>query len=195
MNPNRSPQYPDAHDAFIRNWRQTYYDPSHLDTSTGTLGILLATLDELVSSSEFGRSYVSDGNCAHHHYTRAFREPIAGRPYTAIFTEVQISSMYHRPTNPVREEVDVCLEYREVAEARPIYSRAYQITRFAGGVASMWVHDTFDGFATAFKLRPTPAHTVPTWLAGTEYDATLLFDTVQHLQTLKPDSPIEAAYE
>lgn len=178
-----------ARDPIVQDWRARYYDPERLNHPASTLDVVIDCLGSLVDDSPVGRNYETDDVAIWHTYRRAFLEVPSIEDGESVVTEIKITNRVYPPPRIVREDWQAVLRYDEPG-GRSLYGRAYRVTSFVGGVASMEVGESLDGVAFALTQDDERFTQAVRWKEGTEHDATILFDELFRIKSIQAQTNV-----
>ena len=170
-------------DAQTRAWRADWYDPESSRLTSAFLRGVTDMLDDIMSSSAFGREYTSDvanGILFEHTYSRTFLRAI-GWPAHQLYTELRITHVaYPKTTGYLREFYSIALDHG--SDGEPLGGNSYIVQERAGGVMDAQVQSSVELFNSCMQCGSLPADT---WQDATLYDMHWLAEEVWQLWRLQ----------
>jgi hypothetical protein len=142
---------------------------------------IMAALDDLMSASDKGRSFMHTETGWMHAYEALKEGTPEKEEYPFGMTWLCIMNSVSKGRGNVREVYDVVIDHYEGERLQ--YGSAWRFTRFAGNVANLEVRLAMDDALDVFSAKPgIPAS--PRYTMATPYDVKSLSDSLAHIQNL-----------
>lgn len=153
-----------------------YGDPSNQE-----LGHVISLLDDIMSTSDKGRSFMHTETGWMHAYETLRQGTPEKEEHPFGVTWLCVMNFVNKHSSNVREVYDVVIDHYDGEQLQ--YGNSWRLTRFAGSVASLEVRYAMDDALDVFSAKP--GSTIPPrYAAATNFDVRNLSDSLAHIQEL-----------